>query len=70
MEDPSRRRGTTRVEKTKTVAVGDGGTTIEVRASERGRCMATVHGRDKKLGERESTDTDGARDADGETRDE
>ena len=37
------------MEKTKTVAVGDGGTTIEVRASERGRCMATVHGRDKKL---------------------
>jgi len=70
MEDPSRRRGTTRVEKTKTVAVGDGGTTIEVRASERGRCMATVHGRDKKLEARESTDTDGARDADGETRDE
>ena len=60
------------MEKTKTVAVGDGGTTIEVRASERGRCMATfVHGRDKKLfGERESTDTDGARDADGETGDE
>jgi hypothetical protein len=31
MEDPSERRGTTRVEKRKTVAVGDGGTTIEVR---------------------------------------
>ena len=31
MEDPSERRGTTRVEKRKIVAVGDGGTTIEVR---------------------------------------
>ena len=47
MEDPSRRRGTTRVEKTKTVAVGDGGTTIEVRASERGRCMAMIDARQK-----------------------
>lgn len=31
MEDPSERRGTTRVEKRKIVAVGRGGTTIEVR---------------------------------------
>lgn len=64
MDDPSERRGTTRVEKRKTVAVGNGGTIIEVRAYVRGtRLDATGPYGNECVGMNEwkSTDTDGAR---------